>query len=143
MSDGVLPVEVERVDDGGGLPVEKAGSFQARSVQVRSKLGEDLYGLIRADLPDFYKVIRDAAFGESEDIPKDRRGRPSRSYGTFLATHRKMFIDLMKIANADVSVDAADFKGDIESFKRQLKDLSTDDLRKLVGAAEKANDGGY
>ena len=122
------------------LPAEN--NFQARSLEVRSKLGGKLYDLITPDLPAFYEAVRDAALARSEDIPKYRDGTPSRSYGNFLTAHRRMFIDLMKMANADVSVGQTDFKGDINSFRAQLEQatttdhVSTEDLRSMVEKAE-------
>lgn len=115
---------------------ESRANLRARSLQVRSKLGEELFRLIQADLPDFYKVIRDAAFGNSKEIPRDIRGNPARSSGNYLAAHRKMYIDLMKMANADVNVDSADINGDLEAFQAQLRGLSTEDLQRLVKVAE-------
>ena len=111
-------------------PVEKPTALNMRSTSVRSKLGSELYDLLQPDLPAFYEKIRDVAIGETpEDAP--------RGYYVAQASHRKMFVDLMKMANADVNVDQGSFQGDFDQFREGLKSLSTEELQDLVAVAVK------
>ena len=142
----VVRVDVEPVVTGGiidgdtvGTEIAATGQVQGRSLTVRSKLGAELYTLIQRDLPKFYEVVRDSALNPAEDafLPRDKYGNQSKSAGAYVSSARKMFIDLMKMANADVDVDEGGFKGDIEVFKKQLSGLSTQDLRDLTRMAPK------
>ena len=134
----VVKVEVEPVDS-DNTEIAASGQVQGRSLTVRSKLGAELYNLIQKDLPKFYEVVRDSALNPSEDafLPRDQFGNMSKSSGAYVNSARKMFIDLMKMANADVDVDEGGFKGDIDIFKKQLSGLSTEALRDLTRMAPK------
>ena len=133
----VVKVEVEPIETGG--QVAASGQVQGRSISVRSKLGAELYDLIQKDLPKFYEVVRNSALNPDDDafIPRDTYGNLGKSAGAYVNNARKMFIDLMKMANADVDVDEGGFKGDIDIFKKQLSGLSTEALRDLTRMAPK------
>ena len=129
LDSGIVAVDAE-VDN----PVVESsgGNVQTRALRVRSKLGEELYGLIEPDLPSFYSKIRNAALGECSELPRDRRGNLPRSAGSFITNHRRMFLDLMKMANADVDVDSAAIDGDMDAFKQMIGGLTTQQIRELT-----------
>jgi len=134
----VVKVEVEPVDS-DNTEIAASGQVQGRSLTVRSKLGAELYNLIKQDLPKFYEAVRNSALNPDDDafMPRDQYGNLGKSSGAYVNTARKMFIDLMKMANADVDVDEGGFKGDIDIFKKQLSGLSTEALRDLTRMAPK------
>jgi hypothetical protein len=111
-------------------------NVRAQAVQVRSKLGSKLYELIERDVDGFYELVRDAAFGDSDEVPKESGGKVNRGYAMYVTQHRKMFMDLMKIANADVDIGKADYQGDIALFVEQLRGMDKDELKALVRLGE-------
>lgn len=114
---------------------------QARKYQVRSKLAQQLFGLIEPDLSAFYKAVRDPALGVKDSLPKNKDGKLARSAGRIKMSAQQLYLSLIKIASANVDVNTEDVKGDVDMFLQQLKTRPTEELGELLAMAKKMEDG--
>lgn len=126
------------------VPAERMSEesrLQARSLQIRGRLGQELYDLVKPDLPEFYEKVRDMAFARSHTVPRNPDGRPARSAAQVQLSAMRLFYSLIKMVNSDMNVDRADFNGDAEVLLKQLRKMETEDLaamEKKVAMLERA-----
>lgn len=104
---------------------------QHNVVRVRGRLGQKLASLIMPDLENYYTHVRDIAFGASHTVPRTPSGHKAKSAAQVQLRAMKLFLDLLKLANADMDVEREDFDGTVDGMLKMIRQAQTADLPKL------------
>jgi len=116
------------------LPAEQPPAdtqVQSKQLRVRTSLGQELCELIKPDLPKFYKQIRNQALGRKSKLILDSRARV-----TMQLQSQRLYLSMVKMANANIDVNQVDYHGGIDEMMIRLKGVSTEDLQALRNAAK-------
>lgn len=124
-------------------------AVRGRTTKLRSRLGEELYELVRGDLPTFYSALRGVATcdidpASREDppgvsLPRYKTGQLSLKDAWAYRMHcQKVMLQLVKLANADVTVGSAEAEGEAGDLVSAMKEMSTAELARFVESCRDA-----
>ena len=109
-------------------------SVTGKKTQIRSEIASRLCELIREDVDELYQIVKTDAVGSKEDSEGFKRGTRPKSYGNFIMGNRRMFLDLIKMANANVDVQQDEVAGNYDAVMNMLLELDDDQLRNIANA---------
>lgn len=115
---------IEKSADFAPIEAAKPSQMQVSRVQVRSKISEEIYEILKPRLPEIINEMVESALGESLHTPKK-----DIAAATYITNNRRMVLDMMKIVSRDVEVSGA--KGGLSTWLEQTGEMTKEELEAI------------